>query len=483
MKAAGKLRDLSYDVRLRAPWSGRSSRDSEPSRALFGRIRWRLALWYSGVLAAVLILSGVILYFGVRQVLLGPIQQQLQTSSQTAAYQFQQDPPTDPVNPFNQCPDLGDLLVACYGPTGKLVGWSHSVRALTGVYGGIAQFATNNALASTALEQGHASDSLHVAGGQGDYAALQRTALKVTGSNGSTLGVVQVGIPVGTRLAALDTLLRLMLIVGAFTLLFSAAAGLFLASRALQPAKIAYRRQRDFIADASHELRTPLTMLRSTVEFILRGSNHLPPDDVALLKDAVMETSHLTNLANNMLSLARLESDQSHIEDDVVNLGDLASEVVKWAEPLAAERDIAVTVETAETILVIADQSMIEQASLILLDNAIKYNRPHGQVNVRVSKENATAVLEVRDTGIGIASQHLAHLGERFYRVDKARSRESGGAGLGLSIVRTIASRHGGSFEIDSEEDVGSTARLALPAVETRGYEAPATSEEPASPR
>jgi signal transduction histidine kinase len=196
-----------------------------------------------------------------------------------------------------------------------------------------------------------------------------------------------------------------------------------------------------------------------------------------------METGHLTNLANNMLSLARLESDQNHIEDDVVNLGELASEVVKWAEPLAAERDIGVQVATAGTVLVIADQSMIEQASLILLDNAIKYNRPHGHVTVSVSKENATAILEVRDTGIGIASQHLTHLGERFYRVDKARSRESGGAGLGLSIVRTIASRHGGSFEIVSEEGVGSTARLALPAVETRSSGAPATSEETASPR
>jgi signal transduction histidine kinase len=274
-----------------------------------------------------------------------------------------------------------------------------------------------------------------------------------------------------------------MFIVGAFTLIFSAAAGVFLANRALQPAKIAYARQRDFIADASHELRTPLTMLRSTVEFILRGSNHLPPDDVALLKDAVMETGHLTNLANNMLSLARLESDQIHIEDDVVDLGELASEVVKWAEPLAGERHIVVATESSETVLLIADRALIEQASLILLDNAIKYNRPHGSVTVRVSKESANAVLEVRDTGIGIAAEHLSRLGERFYRVDKARSRESGGAGLGLSIVRTIASRHGGSFDVVSQEDVGTTARLTLPAVETRAAEASPVSEESASSR
>jgi signal transduction histidine kinase len=369
-------------------------------------------------------------------------------------------------------------LVACYGPHGKLLGWSRYVQAISDtVYGNLIQFATNNSLASSALQQGQASDSEHI-GGPGDYSAIQRYAVKVTGPKGRTLGVIQVGFPVGTRTAALDTLLHLLLIVGVFTLVFSGAAGLFLANRALQPAKIAYARQRDFIADASHELRTPLTMLRSTVEVILRGSKHLPPDDVALLEDAVLETGHLTNLANNMLSLARLESEQVHIEEDVVNLRELASEVVKWAAPLAAERDIDLTVEPGDEPLVIADHALIEQAALVLLDNAIKYNHPHGHVKVRVAREGSMAVLEVRDTGIGIASQHLDRLGERFYRVDKARSRASGGAGLGLSIVRSIASRHGGSFAIVSEEGKGTTARLTLPSVEQRTGETPLSAEE-----
>jgi signal transduction histidine kinase len=313
------------------------------------------------------------------------------------------------------------------------------------------------------MQNGQAGDTIGSSLG-----TVQRYAIRVPASDGSgTLGVVQVAAQVGPTLAALDTLLHLLLILGAFMLVVAVVAGLFLANRALQPARLAYDRQRDFIADASHELRTPLTMLRSNVEVVLRGGARLPPDDVALLEDTVAEAKHLTALANSMLDLARLEGKETHLEEDVVDLTYLAQEVARWAQTVAAESNLTVTSASSGQVLVLGDRLLLQQAILILLDNAIKYNRPGGSVAVQVWSDGEGAHLEVRDTGIGIEAVHLSRLGERFYRVDKARSRESGGAGLGLSIVTRIAARHGGTFTIESEPGSGTTARLSLAALRT----------------
>ncbi len=120
-------------------------------------------------------------------------------------------------------------------------------------------------------------------------------------------------------------------------------------------------------------------------------------------------------------------------------------------------------VESNDAALVIGDPLLLEQAILVLLDNAIKYNRRDGRVTVRTAVKDKRALLEVSDTGIGIAAEHLPHLGERFYRVDKARSREAGGTGLGLSIARSIAEVHGGTLSLTSVPDKGTTVIIQLP--------------------
>jgi signal transduction histidine kinase len=182
-----------------------------------------------------------------------------------------------------------------------------------------------------------------------------------------------------------------------------------------------------------------------------------------------MEAGHLTSLANSMLDLARLDRDDIHLEEDVLDIGEILPEAVRWATSFAAEYGVTVTTVPNGPVLVLGDRLLLEQAALILVDNAIKYNRPGGSVTARAWSDGNRAYLEVRDTGIGIEATHMARLGERFYRVDKARSRESGGAGLGLSIVRRIAARHGGSFAIESDPGQGTTATLSLPAVRPQG--------------
>jgi signal transduction histidine kinase len=196
---------------------------------------------------------------------------------------------------------------------------------------------------------------------------------------------------------------------------------------------------------------------------LLRGRKHLPEEDVAFLEDIVAETHHMTRLANSMLTLARLDAGARHREFEVVNLDDLVSATVRRISAFAGEKNVTVLAETGHETVVIGDPLLLEQVVFALLDNAVKYNRSGGQVVVRSAVEDEYALIEVRDTGIGIAEEHLSHLGERFYRVDKARSREAGGTGLGLSIARSIAEEHNGILKMTSVPDQGTTVTLRLP--------------------
>jgi signal transduction histidine kinase len=320
-----------------------------------------------------------------------------------------------------------------------------------------------NTVAKTALQQGSASD---VVDGGGRIGQIYRYAVPVPNPTGKGyVGVVVTGESIQAEETALSLLLTLLLTVGGVTLLGAGLGGLFLANRALAPARLAWANQQRFIADAGHELRTPLTLLRADAEVLLRSRQHLAQEDAALLEDIVAEANHMANLATNMLTLARLDNSASHREHEVVHLADLALSGARRVQALADQKGIHIQVENTATPSMIGDPMLLEQAILVLLDNAIKYNREGGRVLVRTAVKDEHALLEVSDSGIGIAAEHLPHLGERFYRVDKARSREAGGTGLGLSIARSIAEVHGGTLTLSSILEQGTTATLVLPLV------------------
>jgi signal transduction histidine kinase len=186
-------------------------------------------------------------------------------------------------------------------------------------------------------------------------------------------------------------------------------------------------------------------------------------EDAALLEDIVAEANHMTILATSMLTLARLDANPQHHEQEVLNLNILAQASVQRVAAFAQQKNVTVQHEPGDDILTIGDSTLLEQAILVLLDNAIKYNKPGGSVTLRTSASNGQARIEIIDTGIGIPPEHLPHLSERFYRVDKARSREAGGAGLGLSIAHNIATLHKGTLNLTSTVDQGTTAMLLLP--------------------
>lgn len=446
-------------------WRDRFFSPAGEGAAAFGRLRSQLTLWYSAVLAGMLILFGVLLYQQVQHALLTPVQPQVQQLADQIKrhWQFPHDQFDSPYSLAPNAPPsyvviINDqtFLIACYNSTGTLI----TIPYFTDSSSLLSTPFYTNSLYSQAIQQSNTTDTI----GSGQNAIYRYAEAAPDPSGNGYLGVVQVGELIGTQEQTLQSLLTTLIILGIITLVAATLGGLWLAGRALTPARLAFNRQQSFIADAAHELRTPLTLMRTNAEVLLRGRKRMDEDDALLLEDIVTEAGHLSGLATNLLTLARLDAGAAKLERDVVDLSALATRLAHRVGTLAQEKQVSLHVEAHEPVLVIGDVLLLEQAALILVDNAIKYNRPGGSITLRASMAEGHARLEVRDTGIGIAPEHLAHLGERFFRVDKARSREAGGAGLGLSIARSIAADHQGTLTFASVPRQGTTATLTLPA-------------------
>lgn len=442
----------------------------EAGAALFQGLRVRLTLWYCLVLGAALILFSVTLYISARFLLLNPI---MTNAQQHAQSHLQQAMSGDPNIANSACltagyglqgrfgpgPDqaFNNELVACYDANGNLepIDIQYEQSQLPSA------FLSNN-LAELALQTGQPQSDIVDAGGS--TGPIYRYTELVPGPPGSGFQVVIViGESVKDAENTLGLLLTLLFSVGGAALIGAGIGGLFLANRALAPARLAWSNQQRFIGDAAHELRTPLTLLRADAEVLLRSRKRMDPDDAMILEDIVAESNHMSSIATNLLTLARLDSKAQHQEHEVINLAEMAQQGARRITSLADEKGITVQAETSGEPLVIGDPVLLEQAMIVLLDNAVKYNREGGRIIVRAFEQDDRAVLEVSDTGIGISAEHLPHLGERFYRVDKARTREAGGTGLGLSIARSIAAAHDGELMLTSVAGQGTTVTVKLP--------------------
>jgi signal transduction histidine kinase len=224
-----------------------------------------------------------------------------------------------------------------------------------------------------------------------------------------------------------------------------------------------FARQRRFVADASHELRTPVAAIRSMTDVALLDPQ--PSEKyVAVLSSVNAETERLGRLISDLLALARADEDQYHFEQDSVRLDILLEAVGANAEALAVEKQIALEVEAAQPVTVIGDEARLIQAVMNLVDNAITYTNSGGTVTLTLQEEEKYARLTVRDTGIGIVSQHLPHIFERFYRVDAAHTHTEGGSsGLGLAIVKWVVEAHKGKISVESQPGQGSSFTILLP--------------------
>jgi heavy metal sensor kinase len=219
---------------------------------------------------------------------------------------------------------------------------------------------------------------------------------------------------------------------------------------------------RRFTADVSHELRTPLTAIRSVGEVGL-GDHPSEQGYRDIIGSILEEADRLTLLVDTLLSLSRADAGEVPLHREDVDLLALAREVAAHLGVLAEEKEQALVVEGREPVLVDADRLVLRQALVNVVDNAIKYSPAGSRVRVVVTGDAATGRVDVIDEGPGIPLAHRERIFERFYRVDKGRSREQGGTGLGLSLAHWAVTAHGGRIDVESEEGEGSTFRVSLP--------------------
>src|SRR5438132_8404968 len=225
----------------------------------------------------------------------------------------------------------------------------------------------------------------------------------------------------------------------------------------------AFDQLRRFTSDASHELRTPLTAIRSVGEVALQDQRS-PAEYQDVIGSMLEEVDRLTRLAESLLALSRADTGHIQLQREDISLVRIAKEASSLVEVLAEEKHQHIHIEGDADLVASVDRLILRQAIVNLLDNAIKYSPSGSHILVRVqSAGDKEAFLDVIDQGPGIPSEHQPHVFDRFYRVDKARTREWGGAGLGLSITRWAVEAHGGDISLKSEEGQGSTFRVSLP--------------------
>jgi heavy metal sensor kinase len=223
-----------------------------------------------------------------------------------------------------------------------------------------------------------------------------------------------------------------------------------------------FEQLRRFTADASHELRTPLTAIRSVGEVSLQKTG-----DAEYYRDTIgsmlEEANRLTRLVDSLLTMSRADAGRIPLQYTEFPLLDLAKEAAGLMEVLAEEKNQSMIIEGDDGIVVRGDRLILRQALINLLDNAVKYSPDGGRVEIRVGSDVGEAFVDIRDSGPGISLEHRSRVFERFYRVDKSRSRAAGGAGLGLSISEWAVQAHGGRIELDCDRGPGCTFRIRMP--------------------
>ncbi len=281
------------------------------------------------------------------------------------------------------------------------------------------------------------------------------------------LGTVFVGKDITSYYEMLKRLLVVLIIASLLFLIIATFAGHILAGRAMIPITSSFSRQREFVADASHELRTPLSVMLTSVDAIQSDDeNRLSAFSGQVLDDMKSEIKRMTKIVADLLTLARADAGAGAIVKENFDLAVIADKVIRSFQPLANERGIRLEFSGTNPLFINADKERINQLLVILIDNALKYAPDSGRVLLAVraaSGPKRPVSIIVQDNGAGIPAEQQQLIFERFYRIDKVRSREAGGTGLGLSIAKWIVEAHGGMIKVESTVGAGSTFTVSLP--------------------
>jgi two-component system, OmpR family, sensor histidine kinase CiaH len=292
---------------------------------------------------------------------------------------------------------------------------------------------------------------------------MVHTSAIVNPKSKKVVGVMQVAQPISWVGDSLSGLVRQLVLASLIGILLGALASLLMATRSLRPISRAFQRQREFVADASHELRTPLTLIRTNVDAWLRRSNG---QTRTYAHSIVQEVEQLNRIVGDLTTLALADARQLRLDPKPVELNEVVRGLITQATPLADERGVQLRPDLNGGVRVDADLVRVRQLLLILIDNALTHTPSGGEVSVGVVRHNGRAHVTVTDTGEGIPTSDLPHIFDRFYRADKARTRENGGSGLGLAIAKSIVDAHKGEIAVTSTEGKGTEVAISLPAID-----------------
>ena len=251
--------------------------------------------------------------------------------------------------------------------------------------------------------------------------------------------------------------------VGFAALLLVLILSFYVAERALIPIRKSWEEQKNFIADASHELRSPLTVILTNIELVMGNGSETVDSQKRWLSSVKDESLRMSKMVNDMLQLARADANQEVMEKKSFELSKILTNAFDSLEPVAKGKNLIYEISVGADGLILGDQRYINQLITILLDNAIKYTEPGGRVKLLLEATPEEYHITVKDSGIGIPSDQVKKVFERFYRVDKARSRAEDGTGLGLAIADWIVNAHHGSIRVDSILGEGSSFIVVLP--------------------
>lgn len=466
-------------------------------------IRFRIALLISGLMLIVLVGFGVFIYASLSTQLFNSLDASLRLSAEQILPTMENENghlvfgrgDIQSVNVIDQ-----DELLRLVTPQGEIIdarGLSNTITIPAASISGGGGFFT---ISSPGNEQSNQSEAQNEQQNHQDDMRLLSVPVV---AQGQIIAYLQIGRSLEPIQDTLDRLLVLLLVAGPVMLAITAVSGYWLAGRALAPierirkqaaaigaddlsqrlatglpddevgrlartfdqmlARLdeSFRRQRRFVADASHELRTPLAIIRGEVDVTLERSRSTDTYQ-EVLQSVGSETERMTRLVSDLLLLARSDNAELEMHMELLDLAGLLSATVEQLEPQAEQAGVVLEAHLQDPLPVMGDSDRLLQLFINLLDNAITY-APDSTVSVLGRSHDGMVEVQVSDTGPGISPEHLPHLFERFYRVDKARSRESGGSGLGLAITQEIARAHNGDITVTSELGQGTTFTVRLP--------------------
>lgn len=424
-----------------------------PDAPLLRRTRWRLALWSGGATLATLVVLGVLLYVILNRTLSADSEARLRNQA----------------NEIQQAVDRfgGNALRFLTRDDGPLGGprvggpgagtTTIAVRADGQAFGVVPRELVDELPVRDAFEAALAgADDVRTVTLADTPFRVRSEPLEIGGER----LVIQILDNRAAEQRVLATALVVLLVGGAVVLLASVAFGFVYAGRALIPIRDSLRRQREFAADASHELRTPITVIRSSADYLRRSPGLRDGETAAAVDDITAESERMTRLVEELLLLARADSDAIELRRERIDLTDVAGDALHGLARLADERRVRLELE-GQPAPVLGDPDRLRQLLAILLDNAVRHSPAEAAVSVRVARVGRWATLSVSDAGPGIRPDDLPRLFDRFFRAADA---PPGGSGLGLSIAEWITERHHGRLTAANGQAGGAVFTVTLPA-------------------